>query len=133
MKTILLVEDDKRISLAMTMRLKAEGFAVVTAQDAPSALSVARKRNPDLVLLDISIPGGNGFKVLECLRDNVFAKHVPAIFITASKKDGLKQHAEELGASAFLEKPFKASHLLAAIDRALLDGDDWQRPHLVNH
>jgi DNA-binding response OmpR family regulator len=126
MTTILLVEDDKRISLAMTMRLKSTGFSVVTAQDAPSALIAARRNNPDIVLLDIGLPGGNGIEVAQCLRKNVFSQHVPIIFITASKKEELKTAARRFGASAYLEKPFKASTLLAAIDDALLSSKSWQ-------
>ncbi len=120
MKTILLAEDDKKIAMAMTVRLKASGFSVVTAQDVPSALMMARKHDPDLALLDIGLPGGDGFHIVECLREHVSSRHVPVIFITASKKDGLRDEAKRLGATAFLEKPFKASELLAAVDSALL-------------
>jgi CheY-like chemotaxis protein len=122
MSTILVVEDDSKISLAMSMRLKSVGYNVVTAQDVPSALMVARKEEPDLALLDISIPGGDGFVVAERLRDKILVKHVPIVFITASKQDGLREKAKKLGAAAFLEKPFKASQLLQAIDDAMIFG-----------
>lgn len=120
MSTILVVEDDSKISLAMSLRLKSVGYHVVTAQDVPSALMVARREEPDLALLDISIPGGDGFVVAERLRDKVLAKHVPIVFITASKQKGLREKAKQLGAAAFLEKPFKASQLLEAIDDAMI-------------
>lgn len=122
MATILVVEDDSKISLAMSLRLKSVGYTVVTAEDVPTALMVARKEEPDLALLDISIPGGDGFVVAERLRDKVLAKHVPIIFITASKQEGLKAKAKKLGAAAFLEKPFKAHDLLEAIDDAMIFG-----------
>lgn len=122
MATILVVEDDTKISLAMTLRLKSVGYTVVTAQDVPSALMIARKEEPDLALIDISIPGGDGFVVAEKLREKVLSKHLPIIFITASKQEGLKEKAKRLGAAAFLEKPFKASHLLEAIDEAMIYG-----------
>lgn len=122
MATILVVEDDAKISLAMSLRLKSVGYSVVTAQDVPSALMVARKVEPDLALLDISIPGGDGFDVAERLRDKVLAKHVPIVFITASKQSGLRDKARRLGAAGFLEKPFKASQLLEAIDDAIIFG-----------
>jgi DNA-binding response OmpR family regulator len=119
MKTILLVEDDRRIAMAMTVRLKSSGFAVITAHDVPNALMMARKHSPDLALLDIGLPGGNGFHVADGLRQ-VCSRHVPVVFITASKKDGLREEAKRLGATALLEKPFKASQLLETIDAALL-------------
>jgi CheY-like chemotaxis protein len=91
---------------------------------------LARKHDPDLALLDIGLPGGDGFRVAECLRD-VSPRRVPVVFVTASKKDGLREQAKKAGASAFLEKPFKASALLAAIDSALLATNSWQAPRLA--
>jgi two-component system KDP operon response regulator KdpE len=121
----------------MTIRLKSEGYAVVSAQDAPTALMMARKHDPNLILLDISLPGGDGFQVAQCLRDQVLAKNVPIIFITASKKEGLREEAKRVGASAFLEKPFKAGQLLTAIeetlamDAALTASVAWQNPRMA--
>ena len=131
MKKILLVEDDKKIALAMSVRLKSSGFSVVTAHDVPNALMLARKHDPDLALVDVGLPGGDGFHVAECLRDQVCARQVPIVFVTASKKDGLRDRAMKAGASAFLEKPFKASELLAAIDSALLSMSAWQAPGMA--
>lgn len=128
MKTILLVEDDKKIALAMATRLKSSGFSVVVAHDVPNGLMLARKHDPDVALLDIGLPGGDGFRIAECLRDQVCMRRVPVVFVTASKKDGLRERAVKAGASAFLEKPFKASALLAAIDSALLAMNSWQAP-----
>jgi CheY-like chemotaxis protein len=121
----------------MTIRLKSEGYAVVTAQDAPTALMMARKHDPNLILLDISLPGGDGIGVAQCLRDQVCAKNVPIIFITASKKAGLRDEAKRVGASAFIEKPFKATRLLTAIDEALAMDEAltasvaWQNPRMA--
>jgi two-component system, OmpR family, response regulator len=128
MKTILLAEDDKKIAMALTVRLKSLGFSVVTAHDVPNALIMARKHDPDLALVDIGLPGGDGFRVADCLRTQVCARSVPIIFITASKKDGLRELAAKHGASGFLEKPFKASDLVAKIDSALLKVNSWQQP-----
>lgn len=119
-KTILLVEDDENISLAMSIRLKASGYKVVTAQDAPTAMIKAKSHEPDLVLMDVCIPGGDGMTVAKNLQEKIFANFVPVIFITASKQEGLKDEAKKLQASGYLEKPFKASQLLPAIDNALL-------------
>lgn len=120
MKTILIVEDNPKIAKAVGARLKHHGYAVRIANDAPSALMQARKHEPDLAILDISIPGGNGLDVAENLQLNVCEKNLPVIFITASKDPELKKRAGQLHASAFLEKPFSAQQLVAAIDNALL-------------
>lgn len=129
MKTVLLVEDDSNIALAFGVRLKSMGYAVFTAKDAISALSQVRKCNPDVVLLDISLPGGDGFTVAERIRNMVGSAATPVIFITASKKPGLKERALQLGAVGFLTKPFDATQLADAIEMALAPGDNWQ-PHL---
>lgn len=120
MKTILIVEDNPKIAKAIGARLKYHGYAVRIASDAPSALIQARKHEPDVAILDISIPGGNGLDVAENLQLNVCEKTLPVIFITASKDPALKERASKLHASAFLEKPFSAQQLVAAIDNALL-------------
>lgn len=120
MKTILIVEDDEKIARAVSARLKHHGFAVHVANDAPTALMQARKHAPDVAILDISIPGGNGLDVARNLQERVCERSLPVIFITASKDDQLKEKASEMRASAFLEKPFSAKDLVAAIDNALL-------------
>lgn len=120
MKTILIVEDNPKIAKAVGARLKHQGYAVRIACDAPSALMQARKQEPDVAILDISIPGGNGLDVAENLKLNICEKDLPVIFITASKDPTLKQRASKIHAAAFLEKPFSAQQLVAAIDNALL-------------
>lgn len=129
--TILLAEDDKKIAQALTIRLKTSGFSVVTAYDAPTALMMARRHEPDVALLDIGLPGGSAFHVADCLRNQICQRNVPIIYITASKKDGLREEAAGHGASAFLEKPLKADELLAALDAALLSIGSWREPSVV--
>ena len=119
MKKILIVEDDPKISLALSVRLKAQGYEVSTADNAISATSAASKAQPDLLLLDISMPGGNGFMAVELLQRNDITADIPFIFLTASKQPGLREKALELGASAFFEKPYDAEQLLAAVEQAL--------------
>ena len=119
MKTVLLVEDDRKITLAVGVRLKAMGYQLATAADAISAVAQARKHAPDVVLLDINLPGGDGFLVAERLHSLMQTSATPIIFITASKQPGLKTRARELGAAAFLEKPFDATQLADAIEMSL--------------
>jgi len=118
MKTILIVEDDKLICKALGIRLTAHGYRVRTAPDAVIAMNEALGKVPDLVLLDINLPGGNGLMVAERLMANERTTDVPVIFITASRQPRLRERAAELSAIAYLEKPFSAADLLDAIDRA---------------
>jgi DNA-binding response OmpR family regulator len=118
MKRILVVEDDKKIAAALWIRLKAAGYDVVTASDGLKGLSAAVRTKPDLVLLDLWMPGAIGFLVAERLK-NLGLAEVPVIFMTASKKEDLWKIAQEIGAAAFFEKPYDPEKLLAAISRIL--------------
>lgn len=119
MKKVLLVEDDRKITLAVGVRLKAMGYELATASDAVSAVAQARKFAPDVVLLDINLPGGDGFVVAERLHSLMQTSATPIIFITASKQPGLETRAQAVGATAFLEKPFDATQLADAIELSL--------------
>jgi DNA-binding response OmpR family regulator len=116
---ILVVEDDKNIALALAVRLRAAGYDVVTAPDAVLAVSMALKHRPDLILLDILMPAGNGFLVAERIQDLEALLGVPCIFLTASRQPGLRAQARRLGAAGFFEKPYEAGELLATIRETL--------------
>jgi len=114
MKRILIIEDDEKISKALVLRLQAAGYAINTAFDAVTGLSNAVKCPPDLILLDISLPAGNGLTLAERL--NTLLPHPPPIiFLTASKQPGLLDQACKLGAAGFFEKPYQPEQLLATI------------------
>jgi CheY-like chemotaxis protein len=130
MKSVLLVDDDNNILLGIGVRLKAMGYTVYTAKDAVSAVSAARKNEPDVVVLDISLPAGDGFLVADRLQNMVGSAATPIIFITASDNPGLRERATKLGAVGFLTKPFDATSLADAIETALSPGDNW-RPSIA--
>lgn len=115
---ILLVEDNEKLSMAVGIRLKANGFTFATCSDAISAVSKAVSFEPDLTMLDINLPGGDGFLVAERLLQIDTMVNTPFIFITASKKAGLREKAMGLGAIGFLEKPFDSAQLMEMIERA---------------
>ena len=127
MKKILIVEDDQDIAKALSIRLKNAGYEVSIAPDALTAVETAVKKAPDLVLLDISLPAGNGFTVAERIQ-SLIPTATPLIFLTASKKPGLREKAKELGASAFFHKPYQADDLLGAIQLALVGEPVVQEP-----
>jgi DNA-binding response OmpR family regulator len=118
MKSILIIEDDRKIALALTLRIKSAGYEATTAYDGLTGLDAAVKNPPDLVLLDICLPVGNGFTLSEKIQ-TLLPAPTPIIFITASKQPGFRQKADELGAAGYFEKPYEAEELLAAIQNAL--------------
>jgi len=117
MQSILVVEDDKKISMALSLRLKAMGYSVDSAADAVYAMNAAVRCHPEVVLLDINLPGGDGFVVADRLRASPELAMTPIIFITASKDPEMRRRAGEYAQSVFIEKPFQAAQLTDAIDQ----------------
>jgi DNA-binding response OmpR family regulator len=116
--TILVVEDDQDIRQLLHLQLTAAGYETAFATDAVSALGVARRERPDLILLDIGLPAGGGFVVIERLQALPDFEMVPIIVITArDPSEGEK--AVEMGAKAYFLKPFEADALLGEIRQAL--------------
>lgn len=118
MKTILVLEDDPKIAVALTVRLESAGFKVLSAPDGVRGLKLALTHRPDLILMDIWMPVGLGLSVAQRLNDLGF-QNVPVIFITASRLKGLRQAAIKLGAVGYFEKPYDPQELLAAIQEAI--------------
>jgi DNA-binding response OmpR family regulator len=125
MKKILVIEDDQKIALALQVRLKANGYAVWAAYDAVEGASLGRTVKPDLILLDISMPGGNGFQLAETFHHLLETTGTPIIFITASKSPDLVQKVWDLGAVGLFEKPFDIEKLLYGIELELNRIDSW--------
>ncbi len=119
MKKVLIIEDDKAVHRALAIRLTSAGYEVASAYDAVIAMSMVRSEKPDIILLDISVPGGDGFKVAERIRDIPALSGIPFIFLTGTKRAGHEERAQALGAAAFLEKPFDPEALLKAMATAL--------------
>ena len=130
MKTVLLVDDDNTILLGVGVRLKSMGYTVYTAKDAVTAVSAVVKHRPDVVVLDISLPAGDGFLVSDRLQTLVGSASTPIVFMTASENPTLRERAMKLGAAGFLTKPFAATTLADAVESALSPGDNW-RPQAV--
>lgn len=118
MNKILIIEDDRKIAMALGLRMKQAGYETTLAYDALSGVNSAVKLQPDLILLDISMPAGNGFTVAERVQSLV-ATPTAIIFLTASKTPGLRARAEELGAAGFFEKPYNPEELLTRVKEVL--------------
>src|SRR5712672_1439511 len=118
MKTILVIEDDKRIATALAIRLKAAGYEVLKAAYWIEGLKMAARHRPDLVVMDVWMPGGVGFLIAQRLK-HIGLAEIPVIFLTASKKKDLWEIAEEVGPAGFFEKPYDSKQLLDSIRLAL--------------
>jgi two-component system response regulator RegX3 len=115
-RKILLVEDERSISEPLERALEREGFDVALAESAAAALDVFRARRPDLVLLDVMLPDGDGRDVLRELRQ---VSRVPVVMLTARGEEMDRVLGLELGADDYVTKPFSAAELVARI-RAVL-------------
>ncbi len=119
-RKILLVDDDKELVYGMSVWLKSKGFKVFPALDATSAITMAKKEKPDLVILDMGLPG-NGYLTMECFTALMPPAHIPIIVMTAGDTSVHREKALQAGAEAFFQKPFDSHQLLAAIENALID------------
>ena len=113
---ILVVEDDATLLDTLEYNLTREGYSVVTADDGPLALAVARQERPDLIVLDVLLPNLDGFEVCRILRREM---NVPILMLTARTEEVDKVVGLEMGADDYLTKPFSMRELLARI-KALL-------------
>jgi two-component system, OmpR family, response regulator RegX3 len=112
MTKILVVEDDRGLSEALVYNLRREDYTPLLAADAPSAVDMARRERPDLVLLDLMLPGGSGFDV--CRKIRAFST-VPIIMITARDDDVDRVLGLEMGADDYVTKPFQLREVLARV------------------
>lgn len=112
MTSILIVEDEKTVSEALTDNLKSEGFDVLSASDGVNGLRLAREKNPDLIILDLMLPEMDGLSVCRVLRKE---SDVPIIMLTARGSEMDKIVGLETGADDYVVKPFSFGELLARI------------------
>src|ERR1700733_1094627 len=118
-KKILIVDDDPQLLLGLTPRLMANRYSVVTAADAIAALGVARKETPDLIILDLGLPGGDGFLVLERLGNLAELSAIPVIVLSARDPADNRRRALSGGATPYFQKPPDNHELLTALRQAM--------------
>jgi DNA-binding response OmpR family regulator len=118
-KKILIVDDDPHLLLGLTAKLKANGYSVMCATDGLSAITVARKEAPDLVILDLGLPAGDGFLVLERMKVLADLVATPVIVLSARDPTDNKKRALDAGAVAFFQKPPDSYEFLTEIRQAL--------------
>jgi len=112
---ILVVDDDPDLLKALRLRLKANNCDVITVSDGYSVMGAAQKERPDVIVLDLGLPAGDGFVVLERLQQSDTLSGIPVIVLTARDPQGNEARALRAGAAAFFQKPVDNEELLNSI------------------
>ena len=119
MKTIILADDETNLRLLIHTTLDDPGYRILEAADGAAALALTRKEQPDLLVTDWTMPVMSGIEVVQALRQDPTAAHIPIILLTARGQDMDKLHGVTLGANAYLVKPFSPLELLEKVQEIL--------------
>jgi DNA-binding response OmpR family regulator len=118
-KRILVVDDEPELLMAIEIRLKMSGYETMAAHDGQEGLERARKDKPDLIILDLMLPKIDGYKVCALLKADARYSNIPIIMLTARAQDTDEKLGLEVGANAFITKPFQHEAVLAKIKELL--------------
>ena len=118
-KKILIIEDSAVTVSMLTARIETEGYQVISAEDGTKGLDMMRQDNPDLVILDIRMPGMDGFEVCRIAKNDLQLKKIPIIIVTTATQEKDKQKGKDLGADLYITKPYDGQQLLREIDNIL--------------
>jgi DNA-binding response OmpR family regulator len=119
-KTILIVDDNEDLTKGLKVLLRSHDYATVIAGDAVSAISTAKSEKPDLVILDLGLPAGDGYLVMERLSNIPTLSATPVIVVSARDREGHYKRSFDAGAKAFLQKPVDKEVLLSTIEKVLM-------------
>jgi DNA-binding response OmpR family regulator len=125
---ILVVDDDPDLVRALRLRLRANHYEIATATDGYTAIASAQKERPDLIVLDLGLPAGDGFVVLDRLQNSDTLSGIPVIVLSARDPQNNEQRALKAGASAFFQKPADNDELLNVIRTSLAGAAAAQAP-----
>jgi DNA-binding response OmpR family regulator len=128
-KKILVVDDDPDVRLGLQLRLTANHYDVLLAGDGVASIAEARKHQPDLIILDLGLPAGDGFSVLERLKANDKLSSIPVVVLSGRDRVGNRDRAITAGAKTFLQKPMPNDKLLSVIRLVL--GEQGETPRAV--
>ena len=122
MSLILIVEDNEKNMKLVRDILQAKGYQTLEAVNAEDGIVLAAEKKPDLVLMDIQLPGMNGIEALKVLRADPTTAHIPVVAITASVMQQDKQQVMDSGFNGFIEKPINLRQFLASVQSVLSTG-----------
>ena len=114
-KHVLLIEDEPNIIEAISFILSRDGWQVDTHSNGHDAADVVRTRAPDLLILDVMLPGRSGYDILRELRDDAATEELPVLVLTARGQTKDRELAEQIGATRFMTKPFANADVLDAV------------------
>ena len=117
--SVLIVDDEPAITVALMTRLQANGYTVFHAINGLAGVEAAALHHPDAIVMDVRMPDINGFEAFERIRRMPGLEAVPIVFLSAHAQEAARQRALELGAMAFLSKPYDSEDILAALSKAL--------------
>jgi len=118
----LVVDDSPTIRAVLGKMLGQEGYVVQKAADGESALELAKAEQPELIFLDIVLPGVNGFHVLRTLRHDPLTRHIPIVMISGNQQATEQFYVQRFGADDFIKKPFGQREVQRAIDQLVRAG-----------
>jgi CheY-like chemotaxis protein len=119
MARVLVVDDEPDVLLLCRLNLEQRGHEVLEALDGGTALEHAREEEADLIVLDLMLPGMDGYQVLQALRADERTASIPVLVLTAKSLQADRERSRQLGAAAFLTKPFLPDELCEMVDRTL--------------
>lgn len=128
---VLIIDDDPAVHRIVSRQLGPRGITVVGVVDPFQALRAVREQRPDVILLDLGLPGGDGFLMLERLKANTLLSTIPVIIVTARDLKEVEGKAVQAGAAASLQKPIHMNSLLAVMEQVLKDLHQTGGPQLI--
>ncbi len=119
MSKILIIEDELDTVKVVTKRLADRGFEVIFANEGYQGIELARKEKPDLIILDLMLPGIDGYRICGLIKKDIRLAKIPILIFTAKAQENEIKMVEEAGADAYLNKPFEPQTLLAKVEELL--------------
>lgn len=127
----LIIDDSPTVVFALKKILRSAGFVTFDAAESESGIEIARREKPDLIFLDIILPGANGFSVLRTLRRDPLTRHIPVIMISGNEQATELFFGSRIGADDFMKKPFSRFEVFARIERLLDENMTPRRTSIV--
>ena len=119
MYTVLIADDEHNIRHILDFSLHAEGYDVLSAHTGEDALTIAREENPDLIILDVMMPGRGGIETCRLLKSDPQTAGIPVILLTARSTKADRQAGDEAGANDYITKPFSPARVIEAVQDLL--------------
>jgi len=118
-KEVLVIDDERDVANLIKVNLEDQGYDVFVAYNGPNAIAIARERKPEVIMLDLAMPGMDGFSVMKVLKQDKETEHIPIIVLTGHDTKGYKQKSLMLGAAQYMTKPFSEKDIVEEIKKVI--------------